>query len=320
MVSIGYTLMGEQAGPKQLVDHAVRAEAAGFDQLVMSDHYYPWLDSQGHSPYAWSVLGAVAHATSRAELMSFVTCPIRRYHPAVVAQKASTIGALSDGRFTLGLGAGENLNEHVVGGWPHVQQRHEMFEEALQIIRPLLNGETLTFSGNHFDVPDAYIWDRPERPVPMAVAASGRQSATLAAEYGNGIISTEPDRHIIEMYDDAGGAGQPRYGQVAICYGPDEAECRKIVHDQFRWFGMGWKVNADLPGPESFAAATQFVREEDVAEGISCGPDVDAHVEAFRKFVDAGFTHVAIIQVGGETQPMFLDWAQEQLLPRLREL
>ncbi|MET8349160.1 MULTISPECIES: TIGR03557 family F420-dependent LLM class oxidoreductase [unclassified Micromonospora] len=320
MVSVGYTLMCEQAGPKQLVDHAVRAEAAGFDQLVISDHYYPWLDAQGHSPYAWSVLGAVAHATSRAELMSFVTCPIRRYHPAVVAQKASTIGALSDGRFTLGLGAGENLNEHVVGGWPHVQQRHEMFEEALQIIRPLLNGESLTFSGNHFDVPDAYVWDRPEQPVPMAIAASGRQSATLAAEYGNGIVATEPDRHIIEMYDDAGGAGQPRYGQVAICYGPDEAECRKIAHDQFRWFGMGWKVNAELPGPDSFAAATQFVREEDVADGIACGPDVDAHVEAFRKFVDAGYTHVAIVQIGGETQPMFLDWAQEQLLPRLREL
>ncbi|MFJ6196959.1 TIGR03557 family F420-dependent LLM class oxidoreductase [Micromonospora sp. NPDC092111] len=320
MVSVGYTLMSEQAGPKQLVDHAVRAEAAGFDQLVISDHYYPWLDSQGHSPYAWSVLGAVAHATSRAALMSFVTCPIRRYHPAVVAQKASTVGALSDGRFTLGLGAGENLNEHVVGGWPHVQQRHEMFEEALQIIRPLLGGETLTFSGNHFDVPDAYVWDRPERPVPMAVAASGPSSATLAAEYADGIVATEPDPRIIQLYDDAGGVGQPRYGQVAICYGPDEAECRKIVHDQFRWFGSGWKVNADLPDPDAFAAATRYVREDDVAEGISCGPDVDRHVEAFRRFVDAGFTHVAIVQVGGDTQPMFLDWAQEQLLPRLRRL
>lgn len=266
------------------------------------------------------MLGAVAHATSRAELMSFVTCPIRRYHPAVVAQKASTIGVLSDGRFTLGLGAGENLNEHVVGGWPHVQQRHEMFEEALQIIRPLLNGETLTFSGNHFDVPDAYVWDRPERPVPMAVAASGRQSATLAAEYADAMIATDPLSHLIDMYEEAGGAGRPRYGQVAICYGPDEDECRKIVHDQFRWFGLGWKVNADLPGPESFEAATRFVREEDVAEGISCGPDTDRHVEAFKKFVDAGFTHVALVQVGGDTQPMFLDWAQEELLPRLREL
>jgi G6PDH family F420-dependent oxidoreductase len=252
--------------------------------------------------------------------MSFVTCPIRRYHPAVVAQKASTIGVLSDGRFTLGLGAGENLNEHVVGGWPHVQQRHEMFSEALQIIRPLLNGETLTFSGNHFDVPDAFVWDRPERPVPMAVAASGPSSAALAAEYADGIVATEPDSRIIQLYGDAGGAGQPRYGQVAICYGPDEAECRKIVHDQFRWFGNGWKVNADLPDPDAFAAATQFVREEDVAEGVPCGPDVERHVEAFRAFVDAGFTHVAIVQVGGDSQPMFLDWAQEQLLPRLREL
>ncbi|MDZ5446987.1 TIGR03557 family F420-dependent LLM class oxidoreductase [Micromonospora sp. 4G57] len=153
--------LGEQAGPKELVSHAVRAEAAGFDHLVASEHYYPWLDSQGHSPYTWSVLGAVAHATSRAALMSFVTCPIRRYHPAVVVQKASTIGVLSDGRFTLGLGAGENLNEHVVGGWPHVEQRHEMFEEALQIIRPLLNGETLTFSGNHFDVAPAGNLIRP---------------------------------------------------------------------------------------------------------------------------------------------------------------
>ncbi|PZF89656.1 TIGR03557 family F420-dependent LLM class oxidoreductase [Micromonospora deserti] len=320
MVNIGYTLMCEQTGPKHLVDHAVRAEGAGFDHLVISDHYYPWLDSQGHSPYAWSVLGAVAHATSRAALMSFVTCPIRRYHPAVVAQKASTVGVLSDGRFTLGLGAGENLNEHVVGGWPHVQQRHEMFEEALQIIRPLLNGETLTFSGNHYDVPDAYVWDRPDHPVPMAIAASGRQSATLAAEYGNGLVATEPDPHIIQMYDDAGGVGRPRYGQVAICYGPDEAECRKIVHDQLRWFGLGWKVNAELPGPESFAAATQFVREEDVAQSISCGPDVDAHVAAIKKFVEAGFTHVAIVQVGADSQLMFLDWAQERLLPRLRQL
>ncbi|MEO3779664.1 TIGR03557 family F420-dependent LLM class oxidoreductase [Micromonospora sp. B11E3] len=320
MVNVGYTLLCEQAGPKQLVDHAVRAEAAGFDHLVVSDHYSPWLDSQGHSPYAWSVLGAVAHATGRAGLMSFVTCPIRRYHPAVVAQKASTVGVLSDGRFTLGLGAGENLNEHVVGGWPHVEQRHEMFEEALQIIRPLLAGETLTFSGNHFDVPDAYVWDRPDRPVPMAVAASGPQSAALAAEYADGVIATEPDPHLVQLYEDAGGAGRPRYGQVAICYGPDEAECRKIVHDQFRWFGLGWKVNADLPGPDSFAAATQFVREEDAAQGVPCGPDVDRHVEAFKKFVDAGFTHVALLQVGGDGQPMFLDWAQEELLPRLRAL
>lgn len=320
MVAVGYTLLCEQNGPKQLIDHARRAEEAGFDLAVISDHYYPWLASQGHAPYAWSVLGAVAQVTTRMELMSFVTCPIRRYHPVVVAQKAATMGLLSDGRFTLGLGAGENLNEHVVGAWPHVQQRHEMFEEALQIIRPLLDGETLTYSGDYFDVPEAYLWDRPEQPVPMAVAVSGPSSCELAGEYADAAVAVEPDTHVIDLFDRAGGAGKPRYGQVAICYGPDEEECRARVHEQWRWFGLGWKVNAELPGPESFVGATRYVRPEDVTATVPCGPDVESHVAAFQKFVDAGFTHVAVTQVGGDSQPMFLDWAREELLPRLREL
>lgn len=320
MVAVGYTLMSEQTGPKHLVDYAVRAEQAGFDLAVISDHYYPWLDSQAHAPYAWSVLGAVAHATSRIDLMSFVTCPIRRYHPAVVAQKAATMGLLSDGRFTLGLGAGENLNEHVVGAWPHVQQRHDMFEEALNIIRPLLDGETLTFSGEYFEVPEAYLWDRPENGVPVGVAVSGPSSADLAGAYADCVVAVQPDPHLLQLFENAGGAGKPRYGQVAICYGPDEAECRQLVLDQFRWVGLGWKVNAELPGPDSFAGATQFMREEDVAQLVPCGPDIDRHVAAIRKYVDAGFTHVALVQVGGGLQGMFLDWAERELLPRLRNL
>ena len=319
MVAVGYTLMCEQTGPKELVDQAVRAENAGFDYLVISDHYYPWLESQGHSPYAWSVLGAVAHATSRVGLMSFVTCPIRRYHPAVVAQKAATVGVLSDGRFTLAVGAGENLNEHVVGAWPHVQQRHEMFEEALQIIRPLLDGNTLTYSGHHFEVPEAYLWDRPEVPVSMAVAASGPSSCQLAAEYGNAVVTDTPDAHVLRLFDQAGGTGRPRYGQVAFCYGQDEDECRKIAHDQWRWSGLNWKVRAELPGPESLTSASQFTRPEDTAQTVPCGPDLEAHAAAFRRYVDAGFTHVAVVQVGADSQPMFLDWARYELLPRLRE-
>lgn len=320
MVAVGYTLMCEQAAPGPLIDHAVQAEQVGFDFLVISDHYYPWLESQGHSPYAWSVLGAIAYATSRVGLMSFVTCPIRRYHPAVVAQKAATIGMLADGRFTLGLGAGENLNEHVVGAWPHVMQRHEMFEEAVQIIRPLLDGETLTYSGNHFEVPEAYLWDRPEAPVPIAIAASGPSACKLAARYGDGLIATEPDPHVLDLFDRVGGAGKPRYGQVNLCYGPDERQCQHIAHDQFRWSVLGWKANAELPSTEAFVAATGSVRPEDVAQSIPCGPDVDRHVAAFQRYVDAGFTHVAIVQVGGDSQPMFLDWAREELLPRLRRL
>ncbi|RKR89897.1 G6PDH family F420-dependent oxidoreductase [Micromonospora pisi] len=320
MVSVGYTLLCEQAGPVDLIDHGIRAEAAGFDHLLISDHYNPWVEQQGHSPNAWPVLGAVAHATSRIELMTYLTSPIRRYHPAMVAQQASTVGVLSNGRFTLGLGAGENLNEHVVGAWPHVTQRHEMFEEAVQIIRPLLDGEKLVYSGNHYEVPEAYVWDRPDVPVKFAMAASGPRSCELAGQYADGLIAVQPEPRLLEMFDRAGGTGKPRYGQVAICYGPDEAECRRTVYDQWRWFGLGWKVMAELPEPVSFAAATQFVREEDVASSVPCGPDVEAHVAAFQRFVDAGFTHVGLVQVGGPSQVMFLDWARDVLLPRLREL
>jgi G6PDH family F420-dependent oxidoreductase len=320
VASFGYTLMGEQAGPTQLVDNAVRAEAAGFDFAVCSDHYYPWLAEQGHAPYAWSVLGAAAYATSRIELMSFVTCPIRRYHPAVVAQKAATVGLLSEGRVTLGLGAGENLNEHVVGAWPHVTQRHDMLEEALAIINALLDGETVRHNGEYFDVPEARLWDRPETGVPVALAVSGPSSCELAGEHADAAVVTEPKAHLLELFDQAGGRGKPRYGQVPVCYGPDEAQCRKIAHEQFRWSGLGWPVNAELPDHTSFAAASAAVGEEDVAEAITCGPDLDRHVRAVAKYLEAGCTHVALIQVGADGQDAFLDFAERELLPALRRL
>ncbi|MDT4986455.1 MAG: hypothetical protein QOI74_549 [Micromonosporaceae bacterium] len=320
MATFGYTLMGEQTGPTQLVDDAVRAEQAGFDFAVSSDHYYPWLAEQGHSPYAWSVLGAVAYATSRIGLMSFVTCPIRRYHPAVVAQKAATVALMSDGRFTLGLGAGENLNEHVVGAWPHVTQRHRMLVEALDIIRPLLDGETVRHSGDHFEVPAAKLWDRPDDGVPIALAVSGPSSCELAGEHADAVIATEPKPELFELFDRAGGAGKPRYGQVPVCYGPDEAQCRKVAHEQFRWSGLGWPVNAELPDHTSFAGASASVTEDDVAKAITCGPDLDSHVQAVRTYLDAGFTHVALVQVGAEGQRAFLDFADRVLLPALRRL
>jgi G6PDH family F420-dependent oxidoreductase len=320
VASIGYTLMCEQAGPTQLVDDAVRAERAGFDFAVISDHYNPWLEEQGHSPYAWSVLGAVSYATSQIELMSFVTAPIRRYHPAIVAQKAATIGVMSGGRFTLGLGAGENLNEHVVGSWPHVAQRHDMLVEAIDIIRPLLAGETIHHGGEYFEVPEARLWDLPEEGVPIGIAVSGPASCELAGEYADVMIAVEPRRELGEMFDAAGGAGKPRYGQLPICYGPDEAQCRKIAYEQFRWSGLGWPVNAELPNPRSFESASASVREEDVAKLIPCGPNVDRHVEAVRKYVEAGFTHIALVQVGAEGQAAFLEVAERELLAALRAL
>jgi G6PDH family F420-dependent oxidoreductase len=317
MAEFGYTLMGEQAGPRQLVRDATRAEAAGFDFAVASDHYYPWLEEQGHSPYAWSVLGAVAQVTERMRLMSFVTCPTRRYHPAVVAQKAATIGLLSDGRFTLGLGAGENLNEHVVGGWPHVRVRHRMLAEALQIIQRLLTGQTVHFDGEYFEVPEARLWDRPAEGVPIAVAVSGPDSCRLAANYADAMIATEPKAGLIREFENSGGVRRPRYGQVALCYGPDEQECRRRAHEQQRQFGLGWPVNAELPDPAAFAAASAMVSEDQVAAQIPCGPDPQRHVDAVRAYLDAGFTHVAVIQVGGEHQDEFLDFAEKELLPAL---
>jgi G6PDH family F420-dependent oxidoreductase len=318
MVAIGYTIMGEQAGPQQLVGDAARAEAAGFDFVAASDHYFPWLEEQGHSPYTWAVLGAVAHITERIELMTYVTCPTMRYYPAVVAQKAATIQLLADGRFTLGVGAGENLNEHVTGlAWPPVDVRHGMLDEALDIIRALFDGETVTYRGQFMETENAKLWDLPDRPPRIEVAASGPESCALAGHHGDALIAVQPERELGDRFDQAGGAGKPRIGQVAISYDLDEQAARKRATEQFRWFGGGWEVNAELPGPKHFAAASQNIREEDVAKQISCGPDVDKHVAAVKKFVDAGFTHVAVVQIGGDTQAQFFDWAEREFLPAL---
>jgi len=321
MTQYGYTMMTEQAGPKQLVGDLVKAEEAGFDFSVISDHYFPWLDTQGHSPYAWSVLGAAAQATERIPLMTYVTCPIRRYHPAVVAQKAATVQLLSDGRFTLGVGAGENLNEHVVGGgWPSVDVRHRMLREAVEIIRALFDGGYVTYQGEFYDVESAKLWDLPDKTPPIGIAVSGKQSCDLAGELADVMIAVEPDAELGQLFDAAGGRGKPRVGQVPICYDRDEDTAVKRAHDQFRWFGGGWNVNAELPGPPAFEGASQFVKPEDVSESIPCGPDVERHVEAIQKFVDAGFTHVALVQVGGDNQDEFFPWYADELRPALESV
>lgn len=320
MVQIGYTMMTEQAGPRELVDHVVHAEEAGFDFSVTSDHYFPWLASQGHAPHAWTVLGAAAQATSRIPLMTYVTCPTIRYHPAVVAQKAATLQLLSEGRFRLGLGSGENLNEHVVGGgWPPADVRHEMLDEAVGIIRALFDGGYVNHHGTHFDVESAKLWDLPEQAPPIGIAVSGEQSCELAGRLADLVIATEPKAALLEAFDRYGGADKPRVGQLPVCYDPDREAAVRRAHDQFRWFGGGWKVNSELPGPASFEAATSFVRTEDVAESIPCGDDPAAFVEAVKPYAEAGFTEVALVQVGGGSQHAFLDWARETLLPALRK-
>lgn len=322
MTRWGYTMMCEQSDPRQLVSDVVRAEEVGFEFSVISDHYFPWLDSQGHSPYAWSVLGAAAQATERIPLMTYVTCPIIRYHPAVVAQKAATMQILSGNRFRLGLGAGENLNEHVVGSrWPAVGARHEMFAEALEVIAGLFDGESsFSFRGRHYDVESARLWDLPDQRVPIGVAVSGGASCRLAGEHADVMIATEPKQELGEMFDAAGGAGKPRVGQIAVSYDEDREVAVRRAHDQFRWFGLGWKVNSDLPNPDSFASATQFVTPEQVAQQLACGPDVEEHLEKIKPFLDAGFTEVAFVQIGADTQQKFIAWAERELLPALRSL
>jgi G6PDH family F420-dependent oxidoreductase len=320
IMRIGHTLMTEQSDPASLVRNAVDAEHAGFDFAVISDHFFPWLDSQGHSPNAWVTLGAVAHATERIDLMTYVTCPTMRYHPTVVAQQAATLGLLSNGRFTLGLGSGENLNEHVVGrGWPPANVRQAMLTEAIEIIRALFAGGYVDYAGEHFRIDSAKLWDVADPPPPIGVAVSGSSSCELAGALGDVMIAVQPDASLGEKFDAAGGRGKPRVGQVPICYDPDRDAAVQRAHDQFRWFGGGWKVNAELPGTAGFDGATQFVRPDDVAEAIPCGPDLDAHVAAVQQFADAGFTDVAVVQIGGEHQDAFLNWAEKELLPALRE-
>jgi len=322
VTEFGYTMMCEQSRADQLVADVRAAEQAGFDFSVISDHYQPWLESQGHSPYAWSVLGAAAQATERIPLMTYVTCPILRYHPAVVAQKAATVQILSHNRFRLGLGAGENLNEHVVGKrWPAVGVRHEMLSEAIDVIAALFDGDgPVNHRGKHFDVETARLWDLPDERVPIGVAVSGAESCRLAGAKADVMIAVEPKAELGEMFDAAGGTGKPRVGQIALAYDEDRDAAAARAHEQFRWFGLGWKVNADLPNPGGFEGATQFVTPEQVAEQLACGPDVEEHVEKIKPFIEAGFDEIALVQIGAEQQAPFIAWAERELLPALRSL
>jgi G6PDH family F420-dependent oxidoreductase len=294
------------------VRDVVRAEELGFDFAVISDHYNPWLTSQGHSGYAWSVLGAAAQATERIPLMTYVTNPTVRYHPAIVAQKAATVALLSEGRFTLGLGAGENLNEHIVGqGWPPAETRHEMLGEAIDIIRDLWNGSYVTFHGEHFDVEDARLYTLPDEQVPLHLAVSGERSVELALDRADGMIAVQPDSSLTEPFGD-----KPRIGQLACSVHEDKDEALRLAHERFRFAAQGWKVMAELPNPINFEAATEPVRPEDMADKVPHGPDPEPYLEAIEEWADAGFDHIALVQVGPDQEAFFRFW-EEKLAPEL---
>ena len=323
MTRFGYTLMTEQSGPLALVEYAVAAERVGFEFEVSSDHYFPWLESQGHAGYAWAMLGAVAHATSSVDLMTYVTCPTIRYHPAVVAQKAATLGVLSRGRFTLGLGSGENLNEHVVGErWPAVGERQDMLTEATLIIRALLEGDLVTFEGTHFRVDAAKVWDLPDERVEIGVAVSGTASIEQFAPLADHLVAVAPEESLVDQWNALRVSSElptgRKIGQLPISWDTDRDDAIARAHEQFRWFGGGWQVNADLPTTTAFGAASQFVRPEDVAKSIPCGPDLGAIVEAAQAYWEAGFTDIALLQIGDENQQEFLEVAAGPLLRELR--
>ncbi len=316
MVKLGYKLMAEEHGPGDLIRYAQCAEEAGFEFAAISDHYFPWLKEQGHSPFAWSVLGAIAQAT-RLGLMTAVTCPIMRYHPAIVAQAAATMGLLTDGRFTLGLGAGERLNEHIVGeGWPGVIERHERLGEALDIIQGLLAGKLTSYRGDHFRLDHAKLFDRPKRKPPVIVAAGGPDAARLAAEKADGLIVTEEKKEILKAYRDAGGRG-PIYAEIGMCCARTEKQGRETAHRYRRWSLAGWPVLAELPHEEAFAAASKQISVEAVGEEVTCGPSPDVHLEAIHGYLDIGCDHIILSQIGPD-QEFFFDLFEKKLAPALR--
>jgi len=319
MVELGYALSSEEHTPNDLVRYAQRAEEVGFTFALISDHYHPWLDQQGQSPFVWSVIGAIAHATRRLRLGTGVTCPTIRIHPAIIAQAAATAAAMMPGRFFFGVGTGENLNEHILGDhWPPHDLRLAMLEEALDVIRLLWQGGTQTHRGCYYTVENACIYTLPDALPPILVAASGPKAAEAAGRLGDGLVSTSPEESIVKNFEAAGGTGKPRYGQLTVCWAQDEASARHTAYTYWPNAGLkGGELSQELPTPAHFAQATQMVREDDIADVIVCGPDPAKHIEKIRAFAKAGYDHVYVHQVGPD-QEGFFRFYQQEVLPKFR--
>ncbi|MGE3961534.1 MAG: TIGR03557 family F420-dependent LLM class oxidoreductase [Dehalococcoidia bacterium] len=316
MVSLGYALLTEEHSARELVRNAVQAEKAGFSFATISDHFHPWLDSQGESPFAWSVLGALAHATDSLVLGTAVTCPTIRFHPAIVAQAAATVATMAPGRFFLGVGTGENLNEHVLGDpWPAPPIRLRMLEEAIDVIRALWTGDEQNFDGEFFTVDRARLYSLPEAPPSLLVAASGPEAGALAGRSGDGIIATAPDAELLQEWRDAGGEG-PRMGMLHLVYARDESSARETLARHWSHAPLPGSLNADLRRPAEFMAASKFIRLEDYGDETPLGPDPERVLEKIREFEDAGYDHVILHQIGPE-QAGFLRFFEEELAPRL---
>lgn len=316
MPEIGYAISSEEHVPNDIVRHARLAEAAGFPFAIISDHFHPWTNIQGQSPFVWAVLGGISQATQQLRLGTGVTCPTMRVHPAIIAHATATIATMMPGRFFLGVGSGENLNEHVVGHrWPPYDLRAEMLEEAVQVIRLLWQGGEQTHRGKHYTVENARIYTLPPEVPSIMVGAAGPKAAKLAGRIGDGLITTTPSREVRKGFDAAGQAGRPAYGQLTVCWAATEAEARKTAYKFWPNAGLTGELSQELPTPTHFEQATQLVTEEMIGKSVICGPDPDRHIKAIQEYIDAGIENVYIHQVGPD-QEGFIRFYEREVLPK----
>ncbi len=320
MLDIGYKLSSEEHRPLDLVRQAQRAEQVGFSTAWISDHYHPWTDQQGQSPFVWAVIGGVSQATQRIRVATAVTCPTIRIHPAIIAQAAATAAAMLPGRFSLGVGTGENLNEHILGDrWPSYEERAEMLEEAVEVIRELWEGKEVTHRGAYYFVDNARVYTLPDQPPPILVAAEGPKSAELAGRIGDGLLSTSPNPQVVQTFQQSGGQGKPVSAEMTVCWARDEREARQTALKVWPNAGLQGELSQLLPQPAHFEQAAKMVTEDDVAKSVVCGPDVQRYVEKLQKYAQAGFTHVWLHQIGPD-QEGFFQFFERELKPQLSNI
>lgn len=315
MAEIGAFLSSEEHGPRDLLAQAQLAEKAGMRSVLISDHFHPWIDRQGESPFVWSVIGAVGATTSH-KVTTGVTCPTVRIHPAILAQAAATSQILLGGRFVFGVGSGEALNEHILGHrWPPAETRHKMLEEAVEVIRKLWEGGIVNHHGEFYTVENARIYSLPDAPPPIAISAFGTKAADLSARVGDGFITVQPDKEILNRYRKGGGKG-PAIGALKVCWDQDESQARKLALDLWPTECLEGQLAQELPMPTHFQSAAANVTGNMVAEKIACGPDPERHIMAITKYLDAGFDEVYVNQIGPD-QEGFFDFYAKELAPRL---
>jgi G6PDH family F420-dependent oxidoreductase len=314
-LKVGYFLSCEEYAPRELMEQARLAEESGFEALWISDHYHPWVEAQGQSAFVWSVIGGLAQVTSRAKVVTAVTCPTFRVHPAILAQAAATSAVMLDGRFEFGVGSGEALNEHILGdAWPSADVRLEMLEEAIEVMRLLWEGGTRDHDGRYYTVENARIYTLPEEPPPILVSGFGPKATRLAARAGDGYMNVAPDAELLELFRSSGGGDKPAHGAFKVCYGEDEAACRRTAHEKWPNEALPGELAQVLPTPTHFEQATQIVTEEMVAEAIPCGPDPEPHRETIRQYAEAGYDEVYVQQIGGNYEAFF-EMCRREILP-----